>query len=236
MLILDIETEENLQCGITTSGGAKGGGSGPPTSGFKSASAVVDAAIKKAIEDGKGGKATVSRGAELRAKFGNAEKALEKKYPDRFKSGEAPTRIEKNLAAGVRNRSQAQVTSEFRKAKAITRSEADDKTIQKSLDRRARKTGKDVVVNTRISPDKTSAQTTYKFQVKGSSVKGGDIEMRRAAQRTRQSKAAVTTLATRKSNKPSTIKSTARKQLSAKARRKTGAKVSTRNSLSSLLS
>ena len=33
MLILDIETEENLQCGVTSGGGAKGGGGGLATQG-----------------------------------------------------------------------------------------------------------------------------------------------------------------------------------------------------------
>ena len=53
MLIFDIETEENLQCGVTTNPGAK---SGSPTSGFKSASA----AIEKAIKDAKGEKAAAT--------------------------------------------------------------------------------------------------------------------------------------------------------------------------------
>lgn len=70
MLIFDIETEENLQCGITSNPGAK---SGSPTSGFKSASA----AIEKAIKDAKGEKTTRASGNAVGAVLNAVAKASE---------------------------------------------------------------------------------------------------------------------------------------------------------------
>lgn len=173
MLIFDIETEENLQCGVTSNPKAKGGSQ---TSGFKSASAVVDAAIKKAIEDGKGGKtitvnAPVSRGAELRAKYGDIGKNWNTTGPDKLKI---------KLARDSRIRQLRQSMSEVRKLGLITRGEASDVQIQKSIDRKARKEGENISIKKQALYDITlkDKKDTFEKIFSGTLKKGGDKQRR----------------------------------------------------------
>ena len=81
MLILDIETEENLQCGITSGGGASGGGGGGASSAASSKKASASAAgavIKELQGQGQAAGARVkAAGAVIKAEqaAGVAEKA-----------------------------------------------------------------------------------------------------------------------------------------------------------------
>ena len=69
MLIFDIETEENLQCGVTSGGGAKGGGGGLATQG----SAAIVQSTKK-VSGAPSRSAGQPRARALDATFGELAK------------------------------------------------------------------------------------------------------------------------------------------------------------------
>lgn len=199
--------------------GARGRASGALGRGKSSSSQVGGGAAASADVTNQAPAATISRGEELRAKYGSAEKGIQGRFPDdprraNYKGG--PTPLEGRISGGAGLRNARKTTDEFRKAKAITRSEADDKAIQNSINRRARKTGKDVTINTRISPDRDSAATTYKFELKGSSAKGGNEVLRAMGRQAKETKKKNTKYAAAraKSRQPGTIKTTARKRVS----------------------
>ena len=220
-------------------GAGKGGGANGRSAGG-TAVATAPALSNSNNPSNTGGVATKSRGEQLREKYSSAAEGVRARFPDdprraNYKSDVSP--VEGRTQAGADLRKARQVTDEFRRAKAITRREADDKAINKSLARRARKTGQDVTVNTRISPDNNSAKTTYKFQLKGSSAKGGNEIDRNAARadKAARNKKAEFAAAQAKSNRPAKVKTTARKRVSSSKIRGMGVTPSTDNPFNGLL-